>query len=461
MKKLNFVAVDFETAQSFHSKKKFICQIGLVVVTEGEITERLIYFVQPPFNSYDDEVIKVHHITPEKTADSPTFDLLWPKIKHYFVNTKLVAHNSTFDESVLLCNLEFYGIIPMGINGFTDTRYIFGGYALDDVCYGYDIDCSKHHDALFDAECCARIYLNYLNGIMPDKEKVIAYADKRRAEKREKGIVVDKWKGKKIDSELFIPDLLNADPESPFYGKKIVITGDFFLKRSKIAEMLKSWGADMQQGISKFTDYVLVGNKPGPSKLKEIEKLKYNGYNIKVLDEDDLRVILKDGVSWDPSKEVKKSLDLTYEHLIRNLILFNGRNVISSKELFFVKELKGNLDYLRSIAGCLGAFTNSVIDDDITIFVISKNTIDLLEEGFKDAAIKEIEYYYNKTASVVFNYKFITDSEIIDYCNYRLSAYGRDDVLHDLCDKYRESISAMFFQDKEVDSPIRFRKSDK
>ena len=70
MSNTDFIAVDFETA----TNSRMACQIGIVVVRDGNITERISKLIQPPFNEYDSNTIRVHHITPDNTKNSDTFD---------------------------------------------------------------------------------------------------------------------------------------------------------------------------------------------------------------------------------------------------------------------------------------------------------------------------------------------------------------------------------------------------
>lgn len=61
----------------------------------------------------------------------------------------------------------------------------------------------------------------------------------------------------------------HADPNSPFYDKKVVFTGVLeSISRSEAAEIVKAMGADINNSISSLTDYVIVGADAGPSKLK-------------------------------------------------------------------------------------------------------------------------------------------------------------------------------------------------
>ena len=77
------------------------CQIGVTIVENGVIKGTAVDYIQPPYNKYDIGCMKVHHITPEQTKNSPSFDGVWQNYKELFENYPIVAHNAPFDESVL------------------------------------------------------------------------------------------------------------------------------------------------------------------------------------------------------------------------------------------------------------------------------------------------------------------------------------------------------------------------
>ena len=75
----------------------------------------------------------------------------------------------------------------------------------------------------------------------------------------------------------------NANKESPFYNKKVVITGVFSIGRNDLAELLKKEGADINTAISRKTDFVFVGDDPGPSKMEKLYDLLSEGCDIKII----------------------------------------------------------------------------------------------------------------------------------------------------------------------------------
>ena len=78
--------------------------------------------------------------------------------------------------------------------------------------------------------------------------------------------------------ELLIKYIEPKNPEvkeiknSPFLGKRVVLTGTMSKPREEIKELLENLGAHVSNSVSKKTDYVIVGKDAG-SKLEKAQKL--------------------------------------------------------------------------------------------------------------------------------------------------------------------------------------------
>ncbi len=277
----NFIAIDFETA----TKKRSACQIGIVVVKEGKIVKRINELIQPPRNIYNSECIKIHGITPDKTVNAPTFDVIWEDIKKYFIGNFIVAHNASFDLDVLRRELNRYHKEPPRIMGW-DCTYKITGMKLDLACQTYNVPLCDHHDGLCDAEACARLFLKYLNGEIESKHgydnEIDPFAHKESHPKYHEA----------INGDLLVQDLTSANPNNPFYDKKVVITGVFEIERMELAQRIKNMGAKISNSISSKTDIVIIGNEPGPSKLRTLEQLLEEGAQIMKVNEIMLKEIL-------------------------------------------------------------------------------------------------------------------------------------------------------------------------
>lgn len=155
--KTNFTAIDFETAQGYRWS---ICQVGLVRVEHGIITNEINLLVQPPNNYYWERFIDIHGITPQHTANAPTFDMIWHKIEPFIKNQSVVAHNGLcFDFPVLSRTLEYYGMQAPDYEKHCTYRIYKSDLAS--LCQEHKIPLN-HHDALSDARACAMLFLMHL-----------------------------------------------------------------------------------------------------------------------------------------------------------------------------------------------------------------------------------------------------------------------------------------------------------
>lgn len=282
----NFVAIDVETAMGSRCS---ICQIGVVVVENGVITRSENYLVQPPNNQYSIHNTLVHGITPDQTEGKPYFPEVWSEILPILEGSLIVAHSADFDLNCIKQTLEHYGLNYTPFKA--ECTFKLTGQSLEEACFNNGITLDQHHNAEEDAIACAKLFLkvtdpNYISPI-PTQE----FKSKEKLNYEAAFTGHDKIKG-----DLLKPDLDHADPDSPFYSKKIVFTGVLnSISRLDAAEMVQKLGADIDTGISKRTDYVICGSAPGPSKMVKINKYNCEGANIKIINEVEfLKMIFKE-----------------------------------------------------------------------------------------------------------------------------------------------------------------------
>ncbi|GBG95136.1 DNA polymerase III subunit epsilon [Ligilactobacillus salitolerans] len=159
---MNFIALDFETASP---KRHSACSLALTVVRDNQIVDEMYSLIKPP-TPFSPNNIKIHGITERDVANSPTFPELWPHISPFFAQDKLVvAHNASFDCSVLKKTLEFYQMpLPnfMVLDTLKTSRQLLTdlpNYKLNTVCDFLKIPLINHHNALDDSQACAKILL--------------------------------------------------------------------------------------------------------------------------------------------------------------------------------------------------------------------------------------------------------------------------------------------------------------
>ena len=94
----DFVAIDFETANASRSS---ICSVGIVVVRNGVVVEKIYELIKPEPNYYTYWNTRVHGLTGDDTDHAPLFPEVWQQIAPKIEGLPLVAHNSPFDSGCL------------------------------------------------------------------------------------------------------------------------------------------------------------------------------------------------------------------------------------------------------------------------------------------------------------------------------------------------------------------------
>jgi len=158
---MNFVAIDFETAQGYQ-----ICAVGIVTVVAGIITDEYYSLIKPLNNQYNWHNTRIHGIKSEDTLNSPSFIQVYSEIRKRLMNKTIVAHNESFDRGVLQksmrdCGLDYSDLNIADVWKCTLKIYRkkeFNPADLNSCCQKLGISLI-HHEALSDARGCAKLYL--------------------------------------------------------------------------------------------------------------------------------------------------------------------------------------------------------------------------------------------------------------------------------------------------------------
>jgi DNA polymerase III subunit epsilon len=157
---LDFVAVDFETANSQYSSA---CAMGLVFVRNGHIREKFSRLIRPPSRRFDLWNTRIHGITWEHVRTAPDFEEVWDEFGRRLNSQILIAHKADFDKRVLRACLKRYDI-RYRLNPFvcslslSKMAFRFRHYRLPYVCRRLRISL-QHHDPESDALAAAHIVL--------------------------------------------------------------------------------------------------------------------------------------------------------------------------------------------------------------------------------------------------------------------------------------------------------------
>ena len=331
----DFVAIDVEYADS----EQHICQIGLAVVRNLEIEERILSFVRPPGNRYDERYVRVHGITPDKTAGAPSFEQVWPEIWKHMKDMVLWAHNAAsvelpvINKNIRSCEQDFETI-----RSINDSMELYvrpdsaGGNGLVQCCMALGIPYGNHHDAMYDAEMCARIVIAAIKGQKPCWDGVPVSAEEvRKAEQTKRLLhlgeflsyyestssgeedafaemtstcegarpqIIDVFdKGDRVSAgSVQGVDFSRIDTSegNPLFGKKVALTGMFRYNRPDLEEAIRLMGAKKVPKPARNTDAVIIGTRNvGFTKLCALEEQEAKGHHIaRIIGDGDLEELL-------------------------------------------------------------------------------------------------------------------------------------------------------------------------
>lgn len=158
---MRILAIDFETA---NESRTSACALGVAWIEDGRVVATEEHLIRPPDMRFLPMNTAIHGIRPEDVADAPEFPELWRDLAPRVEGALVLAHNASFDLSVLRHTLAGYGLAHpccAYLCTVIVARRAWPGLArhrLDVLAehLGLTLD---HHRAGSDAEACGRIAL--------------------------------------------------------------------------------------------------------------------------------------------------------------------------------------------------------------------------------------------------------------------------------------------------------------
>jgi DNA polymerase-3 subunit epsilon len=266
---MNFVALDFETA---NHQRDSVCEIGIAIVSDGRVKEQKSWLVRPRNNWFNQINTQIHGIDAEKVANAPEFDEIWQQVSRYFEYSNVVAHNASFDLSVLRHVLSQYAL-PFPELSYACSLQVarrawrgFPSYGLSSLSQQFGISL-KHHAAGSDAEASAHIMLRAMeeHGLQhfEDIEKKFGIQIGRLYPN---GYIpsgrIRPQKKKKVSLQQMPLDLSRVDKSHPLYGKTVVFTGTLKgMTRAEAQRAVIEAGGYSTNFISDQTHYLVLSER--------------------------------------------------------------------------------------------------------------------------------------------------------------------------------------------------------
>jgi DNA polymerase-3 subunit epsilon len=119
--------------------------------------------IRPKDNYFDFFNTQSHGIDESMVANKPEFDEVYNQLRADFEAYPIIAHNASFDISVLRKTLDLYNMeYPETYYSCTyqmskDSLQGLYSFRLDAICNHFGIELNNHHRALADAEACVEI----------------------------------------------------------------------------------------------------------------------------------------------------------------------------------------------------------------------------------------------------------------------------------------------------------------
>ena len=304
---MDCVAIDFETANASRSSP---CAVGVAVVKGGQVSNTFYTLIKPQDNSFNPFNISIHGITPEDVADEPEFPGIWPNLKPLLESGLVIAHNASFDMSVLRNTLELYGLAFPAFD-YTCSLIISRNawptllsYSLPLVAEHLGIEFDHHH-ALSDARAsglvachaCKEVGVETLGSLAERLNIRHGRIMKDGTYLPASGVHRSYGSSNRIDARSIFPTTDDFDEQHPFFGKVIAFTGTLqSMTRRDGMQSVVDVGGEVGNGVTRKTNFLVVGQQDfhklaqgqtKSSKYRKAEAMKAKGQDIELLSEED------------------------------------------------------------------------------------------------------------------------------------------------------------------------------
>lgn len=284
---LDFTAIDFETANSYRSS---VCSVAMVKVRDGVVVDMYSRLVLPVQGIDSFTNTWVHGIGPDDVLDAPQWADVLPELIDFVGPDVLVAHNASFDSSVLVRSSEAAGYTVSGLQFICTLRLAramlaLGSYSLPFVADELGLPPFAHHDAGADARSAALVAIALAQRVGAfDVASLNALVPLTASSRGPNGVAV-----------ASAADWLAVASEGSLTSEAVCFTGALrTMQRATAQRLVKSLGGVAQDSVTKATTILVSGDldprvfAPGATmtgKLTKAFALAEKGRPIRVMTE--------------------------------------------------------------------------------------------------------------------------------------------------------------------------------
>lgn len=275
----DYCVLDTETTglSSYYDE---IIEIGILKVRDNKIVGRYSQLIKPKYeiNSF---ITNLTGITNDMVKDMPTINLVMDDVLSFIGNDIILGHNTSFDLRFLEAGFnielknEYMDTIQFARKLFPELKH----HRLSNLTKYLGISNNEHRSI---SDCIST--------------KELYDSIKKTMEQRGLGIH-NLWAssgGKSIDIKLIKPTEVVRDEDNFFYNRHVVFTGKLQkMLRQDAMQIVVNLGGILDNGVTKSTNYLILGNNEynailkgeKSSKHKKAEKFKLEGQDIEIIDE--------------------------------------------------------------------------------------------------------------------------------------------------------------------------------
>lgn len=281
----HYTVVDTETTGLDPQADRLI-EIAAIRVRAGKEVARFETLVKPG-RKLSKAIVDLTGITDGELTNAPEPQDALQQFMEFLKDDIIVAHNANFDVNFLYDSMQRCGMKPLE-NNFVDTMRLakcirpdLSNYKLATLAKAYRIAQPKAHRALADCETTMAV-LQKLDEDARQQKIDFTQIQKKGYSSRSRvaGIVAEPGKER---------------PESPFYGKHCVFTGELdSMTRWEAAQAVVNIGGLCTDKVTQKTSYLIAGknefygadSERKTINLQKAEELIRQGADLRILTED-------------------------------------------------------------------------------------------------------------------------------------------------------------------------------
>ena len=284
-----------------------IIEVAALKVSDGQEVGRFSSLIQPPSmpgGTYvDDFITALTGITDEMLESAPFAPDVLAEFASFVGDTPVVGHYVGFDINFLYDSFDRYLDRPFS-NDYIDTLRVarklhpeMSHHRLADLVDHFGVTHNKVHRAMGDVEATAECFAHLKDEALEHHGSEERFQELFGSVRKRRRSVPEGWKtggSHSVNAADIQGDAQKIDEDSPIFGCACVFTGKLEkFTRSEAMQIVADLGGINQDGVTKTTRYLILGNndycasiKDGKSnKQKKAEKLALKGTGIEILPE--------------------------------------------------------------------------------------------------------------------------------------------------------------------------------